>query len=326
MANGSNLKYLFILLFLFIFIKGIRSQDTLIFREINGIVAVEAEHYFALEKTNVRSWYHNLSDSTPNVFPDLDNGHYSSASNDEYIEILPDTRVTDSDQLVSGINFSNTPGKLAIVKYLVQFSTTGRYYVWARAYSSGSEDNSIHVGIDGTWPSSGQRMQWCTGKNSWKWESMQRTEANSCGEPYLIYLDITTTGIHEIAFSMREDGFEFDKWLMTNDQYYIPSIYGPPEVITDIKESCNNKDEELLAVKVFPNPFNSETIITLNSENVNVDFMIYNSIGEKILSVDNYTNSAYYFNGSSLSSGIYFVVIKDNYNGKLISNKIVYLK
>ncbi len=33
-------------------------------------------------------------------------------------------------------------------------------YVWARAYSSGAEDNSLHVGLDAAWPESGVRLHW----------------------------------------------------------------------------------------------------------------------------------------------------------------------
>ena len=53
-------------------------------------------------------------------------------------------------------------------------------------------------------------MQWCDGKHSWFWDSKQRTEKAHCGVPKGIYLDIEKSGLHEIAFSMREDGFEFD--------------------------------------------------------------------------------------------------------------------
>jgi len=60
---------------------------------------------------------------------------------------------------------------MAVLTYNVHFSTPGRYYVWARAYSTGSEDNGLHVGLNGDWPASGQRMQWCQGKNNWRWES-----------------------------------------------------------------------------------------------------------------------------------------------------------
>jgi len=152
------------------------------------------------------------------VSPDGDESHADSASGGGYIEILPDTRRDHSMKLINGENFSNQPGKLGVLVYPVRFKTPGRYYVWVRAYSTGSEDNGLHVGIDGTWPESGQRLQWCEGKNAWRWESKQRTEAQHCGEPYKLYLDIEEPGLHTIEFSMREDGFEFDKWLMTKDR------------------------------------------------------------------------------------------------------------
>ncbi len=86
----------------------------------------------------------------------------------------------------------------------------------------------MHVGIDGTWPATGQRLQWCEGKQTWRWDSKQRTEQTHCGEPHKIYLDIERAGEHTIHFSMREDGFEFDKWLMTKDREFSrPSDGGP---------------------------------------------------------------------------------------------------
>jgi hypothetical protein len=179
---------------------------------------------------DVRKWYVTSTARKPQVFPDGDESHEVSASGGAYIEILPDTRRNDSNKLIQGENFSNEPGKLAVLVYPVQFNTTGRYYVWVRAYSTGSEDNGLHVGLDGTWPESGQRLQWCEGKNSWQWESKQRTNEQHCGEPYKIYLDIENPGLHTIEFSMREDGFEFDKWLMTkNRDFTRPAGPGPAE-------------------------------------------------------------------------------------------------
>ena len=102
----------------------------------------------------------------------------------------------------------------------------------ARAHSTGSEDNGLHVGLDGEWPESGQRLQWCQGKQQWWWESKQRTEKQHCGEPYKIYLDIEQPGEHVISFSMREDGFEFDKWFMTQDRDMArPTDAGPPSAV-----------------------------------------------------------------------------------------------
>lgn len=104
-----------------------------------------------------------------------------------------------------------------------------RYNVRVRAYSTGTEDNGIHVGIDDTWPASGERIQWCTGKNAWTWSGAQRTETKHCSVENLIWLDVTTAGEHVINFSMREDGFEFDRFLLTNDSAYFPTGEGPAE-------------------------------------------------------------------------------------------------
>jgi hypothetical protein len=119
---------------------------------------------------------------------------------------------------------------MAILHYKVQINNPGKYYVWVRAYSTGTEDNGIHVGIDGTWPESGQRLQWCDGKHAWTWESKQRTHEVHCGVPELIYLDIKQAGEHEIQFSMREDGFEFDKFVLTK-AFEKPEGTGPEVII-----------------------------------------------------------------------------------------------
>ncbi len=142
--------------------------------------------------------------------------------------MLPDTRRTHADKLIKETNFAPQPGTTAVLDYEVNFQTPGKYYVWVRAHSTGTEDNGLHVGIDGQWPESGQRMQWCDGKKSWWWESKQRTEKEHCGEPFKIFLNVETAGPHTISFSMREDGFEMDKWLMTTDRDFArPTDQGP---------------------------------------------------------------------------------------------------
>lgn len=207
------------------------ASSELVFAEQNGIVAVEAEHFVKQTQTDVRQWYRATADETPTVKPDGDPSHVGGASGGAYLEILPDTRRTHGDKLIRGENFSPKPGKLAVLHYRVHFSTAGRYYVWVRAHSTGSEDNGLHVGIDGTWPASGQRLQWCEGKRMWRWESKQRTEKVHCGEPHKIFIDVEEAGEHTISFSMREDGFEFDKWLMTQDRNFKrPSDPGPNSI------------------------------------------------------------------------------------------------
>ncbi|MDC1364797.1 hypothetical protein N8258_00085 [Algibacter sp.] len=202
-------------------------DDKIIFLENDGMVAVEAEYFNKQSNSEIRQWYITGKDAITKVGRDEDVSHYKDTSNSTYLEILPDTRVTHSDKLLQGENFSNAPGKVGILHYKVRFNNPGRYYVWVRAFSTGSEDNGLHVGLNGEWPEHGQRMQWCDGKKQWTWESKQRTKEEHCGVPKEIYLDIEKAGINDIQFSMREDGFEFDKFILTKDSTYIPKDEGP---------------------------------------------------------------------------------------------------
>ncbi|MBX2871840.1 MAG: hypothetical protein KTR30_07070 [Saprospiraceae bacterium] len=206
------------------------QAQTPLFEERDGIVAVEAEHFVGQSLDDIRKWYRLDEQIKEGPKPDIDPSHATSASGQAYLEILPDTRTNHSEKLIPGENFMNTAGKMAMLHYLVYFNNPGKYYVWVRAYSTGSEDNGIHVGLDGEWPESGQRMQWCEGKKQWTWESKQRTVEQHCGVPELIYLEIPTAGWHEITFSMREDGFEFDKWMLSKE-YKLPEGSGPAETI-----------------------------------------------------------------------------------------------
>jgi hypothetical protein len=190
------------------------GPDDRVFEEKDGELAVEAEAFHEQTLAELRRWHRTDATTTPDVAPDGDPPHLEGASGGAYLEALPDTRRTHDDKLVKGENFSDEPGKMAVLSYRCRFTTPGRYYVWARIYSTGTEDNGIHAGLNGQWPASGRRMQW-TAKNAWTWGSKQRTAENHGGEPGKIWLDIPAAGDHVIQFSMREDGFEFDKWLLT---------------------------------------------------------------------------------------------------------------
>jgi hypothetical protein len=210
-------------------------NDKVVFEEKDGLVSVEAEFYYKQSLTETRKWYRTSKYELPKVGRDDDDQHIEEASNNAYIEILPDERVNHSDKLIVGQNFTNDPGTMAILHYKIKFDMPGRYFVWVRAFSTGGEDNGLHVGLNGEWPAHGQRMQWCDGKNSWTWASKQRTKEIHCGVPHEIYLDIEKAGVHEIQFSMREDGFEFDKFILTNNINYTPLHEGPEVLVAQGK-------------------------------------------------------------------------------------------
>jgi hypothetical protein len=200
--------------------------QNVVFEETGGRVAVEAEHFYKQTLNKVRSWYIFTPAHQPRITPDGDPAHLAGASGGAYVEILPDTRRTHADKLITGKNFSNEPGKMAILHYKVHFNTPGKYYVWARIFSTNGEDNGMHVGIDGAWPATGQRMQWI-GKKKWVWGSKQRTAKKHTGEPYKLFLNVDKPGEHTIMFAMREDGTEFDKWMMIKEKKSAVNGPGP---------------------------------------------------------------------------------------------------
>jgi len=199
---------------------GLRSASAI--NAENNTVIIEAENYhLSSNNQSPRKWYIRSTKSDTDPFLNIEN-HAETASGKSYVEVLPDTRVTHSDALIQGENFFPVPGTGAVVAYKVHIKTPGTYRVWVRAYSSGSEDNGLHVGLDGQWPESGQRIQLCKGKHKWTWSSAQRVPENHCGDPGTIFLEIKDAGEHIITFSMREDGFEFDTFILTSDLEFIP--------------------------------------------------------------------------------------------------------
>ncbi|MRX65870.1 DUF5060 domain-containing protein [Maribacter luteus] len=194
-------------------------KDRSPFVEENGFLEVEAESFhFKTNNGTKRDWVIQSRDMDDKEV----SGHARTASMGAYIEALPDTRVTHDDALFHGENFFPIAGIGGVVSYKIRINNPGKYYVWASAFSSGSEDNGVHVGIDEKWPESGSRMQWCEGKDRWTWSSAQRLLDNHCGTPNTIFLNFESAGEYIVSFSMREDGFEMDKWIITTDNSFNP--------------------------------------------------------------------------------------------------------
>jgi hypothetical protein len=199
-----------------------------VYRQSDGIIVVEAEDFDAVDRQDHRTWYLTTTDATPDVKPDPDPNHAEGAVGGAYLELLPDTRKTHGDPLVNGVSFSDVAGQCSVLYYPVVFTEPGRYYVWVRMCCTGSEDNGLHVGLDGEWPASGQRMQWTGKHGEWQWDSRQRTAQQHSGELGKIWLDVDKPGLHTIMFSMREDGFEFDRFLLTKEPGAMESKNSEP--------------------------------------------------------------------------------------------------
>ena len=81
-------------------------------------------------------------------------------------------------------------------------------------------------GSNGQWPDSGQRWQ-TVQKQQWAWDCKQRTADVHTGVPMQLFLDIEKAGEHEIMFSLREDGFEMDKFVLASNKEFKPEGKGP---------------------------------------------------------------------------------------------------
>ncbi|MEM7156954.1 MAG: hypothetical protein AAF799_29150 [Myxococcota bacterium] len=234
------------------------------FEEVDGLVSVEAEHYYVeLNNEFTQAYWYTFRDGvddpevtcvtdTPctndnrpecNQYPTCDGDDIdpAEAAGGAYVEPLPDRRRTDHEQNTGNLGVVNNQSQAPRLEYRVNFTQTGRYYVWARARGQGPAANGIHVGLDGEWPEndlidpSSMRMQFPGG---WGWTQNRRGGSQHTGVSAAngvsrrdanIWLQIDTPGVHTIAFGMREDGLEFDKFIMVLDPEFEPEGDGPPE-------------------------------------------------------------------------------------------------
>lgn len=169
------------------------------FQESAGQVVMEAENYDAKIARSGRGWNLALS-PTPG---------YSGTS---YLQCLP-----NSGGLVN-TGYKTTSPEL---QYQIHFTTTGTYSIWIRGKGPTTNDDSVHAGVDGTTPTSADRIG--NFPNSWTW-----SRNTLDGAPATII--ISTAGIHTFNIWAREDGFIIDKILLrTSSSSTAPSGTGPPE-------------------------------------------------------------------------------------------------
>jgi len=206
-------------------------------------IGVEAEAF----DTQDERWV--VTDAnTPAIEQDPDGNHSDTSSGGVYLELLPDIRVTHADPMSPPTAFWGQAGTGPELSYTVTFPEAGRYYVHGRAFSTGTEDNGLHIGLNNQWPVSGRKMQFCTAaKRAWTWRSSQRDAGGngSCGVEKTIWLDIPSAGVHTINISAREDGFELDRFALIKDKSGNTRVCSPKNVneVTCRNGSIESADE-----------------------------------------------------------------------------------
>lgn len=108
--------------------------------------------------------------------------------------------------------------------YQVNFLTTGTHYIWVRGRAPNADGDMIHIGLDGTLPTTSDAL--LLPINSWGW---RRVTADGPVASFVV----AATGVHTLQVWMGEDGVVVDKILLTTDPNYIPTGAGPVESLTN---------------------------------------------------------------------------------------------
>jgi hypothetical protein len=163
--------------------------------DTNGGGAMEAEH----AHTNTSQGTHSWSLISP-----------TGASGTGAMEATPNSSTTNNTDYAA-----NSPR----LDFQVTFVRTGTHYVWVRGLGPSGVDDSVHVGLNGQELATSDRMTFAP---TWAW-------SNATMDGVRATLEVPTVGTHTVNVWMREDGFVFDKLVLTSNAAFTPSETGPAE-------------------------------------------------------------------------------------------------
>ncbi len=167
-----------------------------------GIVSIEAEHFNVNNSYSNHNWISNIT---------------VGSSGNEAMEAAPNIKFS--------VTANYAPDNSPRLDFDVNFVKTGTHYVWVRGYGPDLGSDSIHIGLNNIAVSSAGAMKSFSPNKSWIWCG----DAEGTGVLAPAIIDIPSTGIHTINAWMREDGFIFDKIVITTDPDYVPTDIGPGE-------------------------------------------------------------------------------------------------
>ncbi len=191
------------------------------------------------------------------------------------------------------INMPKTAVAAQELRYTVNMSQAGRYFLFMRLDAPDPSSNSVWVRVDDQpwmkfWrETTGEQL--LTSGFEWR-------EVNHDGVPGSLDL---SAGFHSIRVANREPGTRIDKLLLASNDG-SPSGHGPPaeecsaETSMMAAASTTSMDRSPSAtdvvpagqpvVRVFPNPTESRLSVVLRSDyNGLVEIMVYDSHGRRIL-------------------------------------------
>jgi hypothetical protein len=160
------------------------------------MVVMEAEHFHTTVARSSHSW--NLVAN-------------ASASGGQVLQTAPDNGAA----IVS--DYTTTSPELT---FQIAFATPGTYHVWLRGIGPNGNGDSCHAGVDGTAPTTADKMSSFSTSLGWSRSTMDGPTAT---------ISVASAGIHTFNVWMREDGFILDKIVLTTNGSFTPSGAGPAE-------------------------------------------------------------------------------------------------
>jgi hypothetical protein len=153
-------------------------------------------------------WVFSTSQNTGegSILEDSDTSHATGASGGAYMELLPDGFVDTSDNAASDTVWP-IAGDGPTLQFNIDFPVEGRYEVFARAFSTNVNDDTIHVGVDGLWSAEDSIIELCEQRDEWAW--------SDCNENKRTFINVQTSGMHTVLFAGRDDGFELDQFVLS---------------------------------------------------------------------------------------------------------------
>ncbi|MCI5060575.1 MAG: type I secretion C-terminal target domain-containing protein [Alphaproteobacteria bacterium] len=178
----------------------ILSGDLAVYNYANGLLVLEAENYTTSVAKSGHEW-EIVTDAA------------ASAGSSVYVDNNGGGDFWNTQALAE-----NSSPEL---NYVVNFASTGTYYVWVRGDAPNGGDDSVHIGFDGVRQTDDGGVTGFTGGYNWG-------GASTYGGTR-VTLNVTTTGDHTLNLWAREDGVTVDKLLITDNIAYTPAGMGPAE-------------------------------------------------------------------------------------------------
>jgi hypothetical protein len=306
LQNLTKMKKFYNLLILSIavfFVSGLVSgQDYEFESDLMGNVVMEAEHYSDMIQIG-----------------DIGSGTES------YWDTASYPLEFSGEGGMKAVNPGSNPGAISValtsagyLKFNIDFTAGGTYYIWARASHASGSDDSFHAALaDGDNVISQCafiNFEGVEGTNTWVWMNYSNDKAAVAS------VDVPAPGVFNFRVYIRERDFRIDKIILTrNAAYPTPEGIGPEETLklSGLESLVAGKSGYL---EVYPNPVTlNATISYALSKSDHISVKVYNVLGEEVTTLAEEIQKAgkhdllWYTTGLSgreLKEGLYFINIR----------------